>query len=126
MRIEILLDPRVKYFSDLQKHLLEEIGSLAEEGVTVSTDRTEPPPGTLVVDEVLRFVVAHPEKAVILAKAILELARAALERVGVKGKQKDPPIVIVVQDKKLEVPASAAKQKEFLKALEIEAQEESS
>jgi hypothetical protein len=133
VRIEVILNPEAEDFGPLQSDLQSEINALANQakGFRVSTERVPPPPGTLVVDEVFRFIVEHREEikaagfALAFLKALIETARAVVRRR--KGetppkkqpeKKAEPTIIVVVNERKLELPSSAAKEKAFLKALE--------
>jgi hypothetical protein len=133
VRIELILNPGAEDFGPLQSDLQSEINALANQahGVRVSSERVPPPPGTLVVDEVFRFIVEHQEEikagsgALIFLKALLETARAVVgRRKGAtpskkpEEKKEEPSIIIVVNDGRLELPSSADKEKAFLKALE--------
>ena len=133
MRIELILNPGAEDFGPLQSDLQSEINALANQAkeVRVSTERVPPPPGTLVVDEVFRFIVEHQEEikaggvALIFLKALIETARAVVRRrkgetppKKQKEKKAEPTIIVVVNDRKLELPSSADKEKAFLKALE--------
>jgi hypothetical protein len=81
-------------------------------------------PGTLSVPwhEIIGFVVVHKE--VILGKlaaALVELAKAALAyRLAQAKNEKQKPIVIVVNERQLALPASDQKVKAFLSSLNDE------
>lgn len=133
MRIELILNPEAEGFGQLQTDLQLEINALANQasGVRITTERVPSPAGTLVVDEVVRFVVEHQDEikagsvALFFLKALIETARAVVGRQkGVippkkqKEKRAEPTIIVLVNDSTLQLPSSAAKEKAFLKALE--------
>jgi hypothetical protein len=121
MKIELLLDPNAEGFHQVQNELLNEINSLPSDRIRVTTQTVPPPPGTLVVDEVFRFVIEHKEEIVAagaIAKTLIELVRAALGRRKGKPKDKKPVALIVVDDKhRLELPSSDERQRKLLRAV---------
>lgn len=128
MRIELLLDPEDADFGAIQSDLQTEIGALQGPKVRVSTERVAPPPGTLAVEEVFRFVVEHKEEikaaaeALVFIKAFIEVVRAVIERrkpppKGPKKSKKKPAVILIVDDRKLSLPSSADKERTFLRSL---------
>lgn len=122
MTIQVLLDSQAPHYPAIQKDLLTEMNALGKEQGVELTMRTAPPPeGTLPVAEVFQFVLQHKDAiipTVTLATAVIQLVNAVLHRRQPKtdGKQ-EPPVLIVVGDHRLPLPASGERQLKFLRQL---------
>jgi hypothetical protein len=124
MRIEVLLNTRAPAFGDLQRDLVTEIDALESDQVRISRDRVPPPAGTLVLDEVVRFVIEHPDATVTagaaLLNAVVEIASAVMNRrqpnrQDAKTKEDQPTVVIISGESRLALPASREKERKFLR-----------
>jgi hypothetical protein len=68
----------------------------------------------LAVDHnILKFVFEHPS-TIQVATAIVQLVRAIVEKRNVKVDKKNPPAVIIANDKSLKIPASPQTEKKFV------------
>lgn len=115
MQIQLILDPNSANYQEIVDGLEEEFAALR--GLEY-TRVTEPaPPRTLAVDHnVLKFVFEHPQ-VITLVTSVIQLTRSVIERIGVRPQKDTPQAVVVVGERSLKIPSSAATEKRFISAL---------
>ncbi len=113
MKVELILNPQAQGYDQIQHELREELRALKK---TDYTEVSEPaPPKVLTVEQdVVKFVFEHPAETLGLARALVELVRALIERLNIKPEKQQPPAIILVKKKHLPVPSSPGKEKRFL------------
>ncbi len=120
-QMEIFIDPSSPTHAELEQGLRQSLNALAS--ISVRDEKRPVPSGTLApgLEQVAAYVVQHPDKVVILATAVLNvinnLLRFRSTKVDKEGKP-DKPVVIVVKDESLSLPASEGAQRKFLKQIE--------
>lgn len=118
--LEIFLDPENPQYADLVDGIQRNLSAL--ETVEYRATKEQARPGTLHagVAQVASFVVEHHDKIVEVAKfligATLQLLAYSRRKAEKREKRESPPVVIVLNGSKLELPASDKKVKEFLAA----------
>lgn len=113
MKVELILNPQVQGYEQIQNELREELRAL--KGTNYREVSKPAPPNVLTFEQdVVKFVFEHPGEVLCLVTALVELARAVIERLGIKSKEGQPPVVILVKEKSLPVPSSSGKEKRFL------------
>jgi hypothetical protein len=124
MQIEVLLSRDAPDYAVLQKQLNTEINAIVElasaEGAVLQTQKAAPPPGTLAVDEVFRWVIQHPAQAAgfaSLAKTAVEAVLAVVRRLVAKPDPKQPVAIVIINEAKLQVPGSNPAVQRFMKSL---------
>jgi hypothetical protein len=115
MTVEIILDPAGPNHAEIAEELRAELDNL--EGVEYEIETAEAPPRTLAVDHsIVHYLVTHPGDAVMLAKAVLGLATAVVNRYRTAPTEK-PAVVVVAKSKSIKIPSSPATQKKFIASL---------
>ena len=112
--VEILLNPDSPAYNELEAALKETLNGLS----TITYEQKKQPieagklfPGW---EQVVAYIVKHPGDTVMLTSALLKAVSNLLRWISDKEGR---PIVIVVQGKRLQLPASDQTQKRFLKSL---------
>jgi hypothetical protein len=118
MEIRLALNSNAEHNAEVQADLLHEFGELTTQQVTVATEISAPPPGTLPLSEVTQLILRHPGEALTFLKTVYDIVRAVVERFRGARPSGEPSVVIVVGNQKLPVPSSEGKVKEFLKGVE--------
>ena len=119
--IEIYIDPNGPAHLELEEGLRQSLRALTS--ISVKEEKKPVPPGTLTagLDQVVAYVVQHPDKVLPLATAVLNILSNLLRFRSTKAAkgEKDKPVVIVVRDDRLSLPASEATQRKFLQKIEF-------
>jgi hypothetical protein len=113
MKVELILNPQAAGYDQFQRELREELRALKK---TSYKESSEPaPPKVLTVEhDVVKFAFEHPSESLGLAKALVELVRAVIERLGIKAKKGEPPAVLLAKKKSLPLPSTQGKERRFL------------
>jgi len=123
--VEILLDPDSSAHEELEKGTREILDGLTS--VKYWEQKKPAPVGKLVPgwEHVTSFLIQNPKDAITLGSALISAVGNLLRWASPKEK-KDKTIVIVIDGKKLELPASNASEKRFLRSLQSGESEEGS
>jgi hypothetical protein len=124
-QIEIFIDPNSPSHGELEEGLRKSLGELTS--VSVTEERKSVPPGTLGpgLEHAVAFVIQHQDKVLPLATAVLNVLSNLLRfrsAKSQKGEKKDKPVVIVVKEERLSLPATEATQKKFLRRIQTDGQ----
>lgn len=124
-QIEIFIDPNSPSHGELEEGLRKSLGELTS--VSVTEERKPVPPGTLGLglEHAVAFVIQHQDKVLPLATAVLNVLSNLLRfrsAKSQKGEKKDKPVVIVVKEERLSLPATEATQKKFLRRIQTDGQ----
>jgi len=113
MKVELILNPEVEGYEQIQHELRQELSALKR---TKYTEVSEPaPPRVLSVEhDVVKFVFEHPGDAFTMARGLVELAMAVLERLNVRAGKEQLPVIILVKNKTLSLPSPQSRVKRFL------------
>lgn len=128
MSVELILNPRVRGYEQVQADLHNEFKAL---GLSYTREMRPPPPGTLSAEqEVVKFIFQHPvlagaalgvaKESLRLAPAIVEMVRAVLERRQIQCDPKNPVVILIVNNQTLALPASPQKELRFLAGLKAD------
>ena len=116
MKLELVLNPNTEGYKELMDGIKEELDALPDleyEEVTAPA-----PPRTLAIDHNLVQLVLNHKEIVVLATAVVQLARSVIERFGVTSKKKGEPVAVVVVGKRsLKLPASGPTERRFISSL---------
>ena len=140
MEIQILLNPNLQNYGELQAELGGEIAALQRPGVTITTKTAPPPEGTLGFGEVIQFIIDHHKEIVALTPlvtATVQAIGAVLNRAHItspkparkpvitsKGKRKkaktkpqklEALVVVIVGENRLDFPCSVKQADNFVK-----------
>src|SRR5205085_1915180 len=113
MKVALILNPKAQGYEQIQHELRLELRALRKADYT---EISEPaPPDVLAVEQdVVKFVFEHPVETVGLATALVELVRVVSERLNLKAKKHEPPVVMLIKKKALPVPSSPSRERRFL------------
>jgi hypothetical protein len=119
-QVEIFIDPNHADHLELEEGLRDSLKAL--KSISVTEEKKPVPPGTLSpgLDHVIAYVVHHQDAVSKLAAAMLNIVSNLLRFRSTKSEkeQKSKPVVIVVKEERLSLPASEATQKKFLQRIE--------
>jgi hypothetical protein len=127
MPYQIVLNTDDPSHADIEAELREQLSAL--ETVQFDVRSTPAPAGTLGLpglEQVTAFIIQHPEKAVSLAIALVNLINTVLSRFprreATEKKRQPPRIVLIIDQRQLTFPSSENQQDKFLKGIESEVQ----
>jgi hypothetical protein len=117
----ILLNEPGGSSAEIEKDIRTELAAI--ETIKVTETKEPAPAGTLVpgLEHVAAFVISHGDKIIGLATALINLLNTILSKRGMPSPASKPTAIqatLVIEDKELSFPSSAAHQERFLKSLE--------
>ncbi len=118
---KILLNGPGGSSAEIEQDIRTELAAL--ETINVTEKKEPAPAGTLAsgLEHVAAFVISHGDKIIGLATALINLLNTILSKRGTPSPASKPTATqatLVIEDKELSFPSSAAQQDRFLKSLE--------
>lgn len=118
---KILLNGPGGSSAEIERDIRTELAALETIKVTEMKEAT--PPGMLApgLEHVAAFVIGHGDKIIGLATALINLLNTILSKRGTPSPASKPTTTqatLIIEDKNLTFPSSAAQQERFLKSLE--------